>query len=918
MTHTTVEADFLRFRHSGDPDALGRVFDAVAPRMILVAAHLAPSDADDLVQATFVAAIERAERFDAARPLWPWLVGILAHEAKELRRRTGRRPDPERLSAAAPTRPDESAEAAEIAERVGRAVDDLPEPFRQVVALRVVHGLEPAQIARALGIPAATARSRLHRGLAQLRAALPAGIAGLAALTMPGTGLAAVRTDVLASAARLHAATGAMPATLTGIAMTKTTSGIAAAALVVLALSIGWRALAGRPTGASGPAAAAAATSPVTSPRDGDALDVPRLAASDARREVPHTDGPGAWSVFGQIVGEDGSHPLAGAMVRVAVRFGEDGVDDIELGVATTDAGGRYRVAADALASLSPLQRSTGEVQVHAAADGWIASWFVSERGVPADPGALERNAGLQRLRGALTGRVVDERGCPVAGAGIFVRGLDPERRPFQGRDLFGVSEEDGRFAVHFEEGGEFVLQVGAHAAGFGSLPEVALTADRVHDVGDVALRTFATVAGRFSMRDGTPAASLTFDVRHESERELGLIRLPPRPTVVDGAVQAVRHVDGWTDDDGRFRVAVLEPGRYLVRIRDRFGAPQEFAVRTDSGHHDFVLDGQLVTVRVVEAGRGPLPGVVLAADAWPPAQSVDLALLRSDVSGRPAPSSSSDPLHRAHASKSFLSPSGAAWAFHASLRNAVPVEVLHRAEPGISHVEIPLGLRPIGDSGELSVDVVDATGRALPEFEASVHMPISGGLVGGPWQVAPESAAARWPLPPGEWIVEVRPGRELLGTRPMPAQRERVFIAAGRTSQVRVIAVRAGLIRVRLECPDRNVSSWQQVRATIDEGGGPRPVPSLLVEEPGRADASSRAGDRPPSRAELRSDDLDAWRMAPHFVVPGDSRALLQLPVRVGTARLTVAAHGFREISQTVRVESDAITDVVVTMRAD
>ena len=67
---------FDRYRARGDAEALARVFDEVAPSLLKVARHIdgRGSEAEDLVQTTFLVAIERAPAFDASRPLVPWLI----------------------------------------------------------------------------------------------------------------------------------------------------------------------------------------------------------------------------------------------------------------------------------------------------------------------------------------------------------------------------------------------------------------------------------------------------------------------------------------------------------------------------------------------------------------------------------------------------------------------------------------------------------------------------------------------------------------------------------------------------------------------------------------------------------------------------------------------------------------------------
>jgi len=99
VRHTTLTRLFLRFRSRRDGRALAQLFDALAPELLGVATHLSsdPSQAEDLVQATFLVAIERADTFDANLSIKPWLYGILCREAASTRRRTARAIDPERL-----------------------------------------------------------------------------------------------------------------------------------------------------------------------------------------------------------------------------------------------------------------------------------------------------------------------------------------------------------------------------------------------------------------------------------------------------------------------------------------------------------------------------------------------------------------------------------------------------------------------------------------------------------------------------------------------------------------------------------------------------------------------------------------------------------------------------------------------------
>ena len=60
-------------------------------------------------------------------------------------------------------------------DQLQRAFERLPPDQRAVLVLRHYLGLEPTEIAETLGIPAGTARSRLHYAHREMRAALEAG-----------------------------------------------------------------------------------------------------------------------------------------------------------------------------------------------------------------------------------------------------------------------------------------------------------------------------------------------------------------------------------------------------------------------------------------------------------------------------------------------------------------------------------------------------------------------------------------------------------------------------------------------------------------------------------------------------------------------------------------------------------------------
>ncbi|MCA9316578.1 MAG: sigma-70 family RNA polymerase sigma factor, partial [Planctomycetes bacterium] len=197
---------FQRYRTRHDVAALGHVFDRAAPDLIRVALHLTrcPSLAEDAVQSTFLVAIERAETFDAGRPLMPWLVGILRNVVRQQRRkgqRLAHGEGPE--SVTEPTSVlDRALDELVWTDRIAEVVETFPPAWRQAFVLRYRHGLAPAEIADVTATAPATVRSHLHRGLLRLQRTLPTTCEQRPAVVLlPLLGLDGLRRAVLTRAA---------------------------------------------------------------------------------------------------------------------------------------------------------------------------------------------------------------------------------------------------------------------------------------------------------------------------------------------------------------------------------------------------------------------------------------------------------------------------------------------------------------------------------------------------------------------------------------------------------------------------------------------------------------------------------------------------------------------------------------------
>lgn len=124
--------------------------------------------AQELVQEVTLRVWRRASVFDPSRgAAGSWIFGIARNVASDLARARGRAPTPvgNPASQSAPWDEDSAWRQWQIA----KAVQCLPIERQQILQLAYVHQFTQSEIARALGIPLGTVKTRLYQGLRQLR-----------------------------------------------------------------------------------------------------------------------------------------------------------------------------------------------------------------------------------------------------------------------------------------------------------------------------------------------------------------------------------------------------------------------------------------------------------------------------------------------------------------------------------------------------------------------------------------------------------------------------------------------------------------------------------------------------------------------------------------------------------------------------
>ena len=170
------ERTLLRLLRDGDAEALSEIIGLYTPYLFTIASNImAPAltqeDIEEAVSDTFVA-LWRSARDVAPGRLKPWLAAVCRNKAKDaLRARKLAEPlDDDLLEVAAPGDMEESILRTELSALAREAVDALGEPDGEIFRRHYFLYQKTGEIAEALGMNAATVRTKLRRGRERLRA----------------------------------------------------------------------------------------------------------------------------------------------------------------------------------------------------------------------------------------------------------------------------------------------------------------------------------------------------------------------------------------------------------------------------------------------------------------------------------------------------------------------------------------------------------------------------------------------------------------------------------------------------------------------------------------------------------------------------------------------------------------------------
>ena len=142
----------------GDPAAVVELIEQYADDVYRFVYHQVgglAQDAEDIVQETFISALNAIHRFRGDSKLRTWLFSIAAHKIADLYRRAKRKPeivsqDVATLFHAEGLRPEQAVEHLEARQRVRQALSQLPPHYRTALVLKYVWEISVREICQVM------------------------------------------------------------------------------------------------------------------------------------------------------------------------------------------------------------------------------------------------------------------------------------------------------------------------------------------------------------------------------------------------------------------------------------------------------------------------------------------------------------------------------------------------------------------------------------------------------------------------------------------------------------------------------------------------------------------------------------------------------------------------------------------------
>jgi RNA polymerase sigma-70 factor, ECF subfamily len=164
------ERELIERCRSGDDDAFAELVDRYKKLVYALVSRMVPdrSQADDLAQEVFVKVHRGLPYFRGDARLSTWIYRIVSNVCLQSRAAGARVPA---AVAAVVERgaPDAAFATLELRDRLERAMAQLPEHYRLLIAAHYLQGVQYEALAEALDIPIGTVKTHLHRAKRRMR-----------------------------------------------------------------------------------------------------------------------------------------------------------------------------------------------------------------------------------------------------------------------------------------------------------------------------------------------------------------------------------------------------------------------------------------------------------------------------------------------------------------------------------------------------------------------------------------------------------------------------------------------------------------------------------------------------------------------------------------------------------------------------
>jgi RNA polymerase sigma-70 factor (ECF subfamily) len=538
------------------------------------------AEADDVVQQTWLRALETPpDRAPRGTGWWVRVVRNVVFERARrrgaLRRREQRAARPERLESTV-----DVVIRTEMHRHLVDALLAIEEPFRSTLLLRWFDELSAAEIGRRTGVPAATVRTRLKRGMDRLRERMDA---------RQGSRRAWVPA-LLALARGPEPASGVTAAGWTSGALAMGTKGKAAIAVAAVAsLVLGTIAVVSRGTASRAPSTAESAA---------PESDAPRLAGRPEGLESASAggaiegDAPAVRALRGRVLDRQGR-----AAPRAVVTLHREGTGHVEVAV---DAEGRYEA--------SGLDPGSYVVRAHARNEGAakaVVTIAEASREMLVPPLRLSGD-------GVIEGRATFPDGTP--GAHVRVSAVRVEAPSGVGEDVAGLEETWTRTDASgwFRLAG---LAPGIHSvsAGGGSKTSICATGDRC----DLLLERRRVLLRVMDAR-GVPVAGAAVSVHVEHP---GSRRDPRNVDGMSGEMPEDGMEDLWGDVGDRMLLSASSedgvPAEAVLTLDDRAWSREVALALEDARPRTGTVRVRALSPSGEPLARVPVEVATVATDRW-------------------------------------------------------------------------------------------------------------------------------------------------------------------------------------------------------------------------------------------------------------------------------------------------------------